>query len=90
MGTGSATITESIPNERVVTRLEYQEPMVMGQDAIYELKNLGSQTQVIWKVTGRNGFFSRLMCLIMNVEKQVGESFSKGLAKLKLVAEKTQ
>lgn len=87
LGTGSATIVESVPNERVAVRLEYVKPMQMVQNSEYLLQSNGAETTVTWKVTGENNFLGRLMCSFMNMDKIVGGLFERGLAKLKTVVE---
>ncbi|MEO7162816.1 MAG: SRPBCC family protein [Bdellovibrionia bacterium] len=87
LGTGSATIVESIPNQLVRTKLEYVEPMQMIQDSVYSATPSGSQTIVTWKVTGQNNFMGRLMCVFMNMDKMVGDMFEKGLSNLKKLVE---
>jgi uncharacterized protein YndB with AHSA1/START domain len=90
LGTGSATIVESVPNQLVATKLEYIKPMYMTQDSVYLVKSSGNQTKVTWKVTGQNGFMSRLMCVFMNMDKMVGDMFEKGLSNLKILVETPQ
>ncbi len=89
LGTGSATIVESTPNQRVAIKLEYQEPMNMVQDAEYTVKNMGGQSVVTWSVRGKNTFMGRVMCVFMNMDKVVGSMFEKGLSKLKTLVETT-
>ncbi len=89
LGTGSATIVESIPNQRVGIKLEYTKPMNMTQHSDYIVNaKAGSLTTVTWKVTGKNGFLGRMMCVFMNMDKYVGGMFEKGLSNLKNVVEK--
>jgi uncharacterized protein YndB with AHSA1/START domain len=83
LGTGSATIVESVPNERVGIRLEYVKPMNMTQDSLYLLNSSGNQSTVTWRVTGKNNFIGRLMCVFMDMDKVVGGMFEKGLSNLK-------
>jgi hypothetical protein len=87
MGTGSATITESILNQKVVYRLEYTEPHAMVQEATYLLKPVEGGTKVTWQVTGKNNFISRAMCVFVNMDKLVGSNFEKGLSNLKTLVE---
>lgn len=87
MGTGSATIVESTPNQRVAIKLEYSEPMNMTQDAEYLVRSEGGQSIVTWKVSGKNTMPGRIMCLFMNMDKHVGGMFEQGLAKLKMLME---
>lgn len=90
LGTGSATIVESVPGQRVGIKLEYVAPMSMTQDSLYLVAPAGAQTQVTWRVTGRNGFMGRLMCMFMDMDKTVGGMFEKGLSNLKTLVEKQE
>lgn len=90
LGTGSATIKESVKDQKVGIELEYSKPMVMHQYSEYLLEPSGSgQTKVTWKVTGENNFIGRLMCFFMNMDKMVGGMFEKGLSNLKALVEKS-
>lgn len=88
MGTGSATIVESTPNQRVGIRIVYTDPMDMVQDSEYLIRAENGQNVVTWTVTGKNSFVGRLMCLFADMDKMVGPMFEKGLNKLKALAEK--
>lgn len=83
LGTGSATITEVKENEFVKTKLEYSEPMKMEQQATLNIKQVGTETMVIWNVTGENNLAGRVMCLFTNMDKMVGDIFAQGLSSLK-------
>lgn len=87
MGTGSATIIESIPNHSVKTQLTYTEPMAMSQLAEVTLIPAEESTKVQWSVAGKNGFFVRMVGVFFNFEKMVGGELEKGLNKLKLAVE---
>lgn len=87
MGTGSATIVESVTNERVGIKIEYTEPMGMVQDSQYLVKKVGEQSIVTWKVEGDNNFIGRVMCTFINMDKMVGGMFEKGLSNLKNLVE---
>ncbi|MGE0614778.1 MAG: SRPBCC family protein [Bacteriovoracia bacterium] len=88
LGTGSATIVESIPNQKVAIKLDYQKPFQMTQDAEYLVKTSGGETTVTWLVRGKNSFMGRIMCVFMDMDKMVGGMFEKGLTKLKGIVEK--
>lgn len=87
MGIGNAIVIESTHNQSVKTQLTYTKPMEMSQLAEVTLTRIDGGTKVKWSVNGHNGFMFKLMGIIMNVEKQVGGEFEKGLAKLKLISE---
>jgi hypothetical protein len=89
LGTGSATIVESVPNQRVAIQLEYLKPISMSQYSEYLVEPLGDQSVVTWRVRGKNNFMGRLMCTFMNMDKIVGGMFEKGLLNLKALVEKS-
>lgn len=89
LGTGSATVSEVVPNISVKTKLEYVEPHTMTQVAEISLKPSGSQTLVRWSVSGENVFIGRIFCFFMNMDKMIGDTFEKGLGKLKNITEKS-
>lgn len=88
MGVGSATIVESVPNQKVVTRLEYEKPFKGIQTSELVITGSGNQSLVRWSVQGKNNLVGRVMCLFMNMDKMVGGSFEKGLKQLKSNVEK--
>ncbi|MES2963888.1 MAG: SRPBCC family protein, partial [Bdellovibrionota bacterium] len=87
LGTGSATIVETIPNQRVRIQLAYTKPMEMVQTSDYIIEPSGEESKVTWRVEGKNSFIGRVMCLFMNMDKMVGGMFEKGLSNLKSVVE---
>ena len=54
LGTGSATVIESVANSKVVTKLVYTKPFEMNQTAEMLLTQSGDQTTVKWSVSGHN------------------------------------
>lgn len=87
LGTGSATVIESIPNQSVTVKLEYKKPFQMTQNAMYVLKANGNQTTVVWKVEGENTFLQKIICVFMDMDKMVGDTFTQGLGELKTMVE---
>ncbi len=87
MGTGSALVVESVPNERVKTQLTYTKPMEMTQTAEITLTPDNNATIVRWSVVGKNNFVGRLFCFFIDMDKFVGGEFEKGLSKLKTMTE---
>jgi hypothetical protein len=90
LGTGSAEIVESVPNQRVGIKISYQKPMVMEQLAEYSVVPQGSGSVVTWSVVGKNTFPARVACVFMNMDKVVGGMFEKGLANLKKLVEESK
>lgn len=89
LGTGKAEVVGAIANQLVKTKITYTKPMVMSQDSEFILTPTGENTQMTWKVSGKQPFFARLMCtlMFMNMDKYVGGMFEKGLNKLKAMVE---
>jgi uncharacterized protein YndB with AHSA1/START domain len=88
VGTGSATIIDSVPYSLVRTRLDYVKPFESTNTVEFNLKSEGNQTVVTWSNEGKNKFIGRIMCtLFFNMDKMVGGMFEKGLADLKTLAE---
>ena len=87
LGTGSATIVESIPNQRVRIELEYMRPMAMTQISDYIIEANGNETKVTWRVEGINSLMGRVMGIFVNMDHIVGSMFEKGLANLKQLSE---
>lgn len=83
MGVGTATVIESIPNQKVLVKLEYTKPFRMHQEAAFLLASQGSDTILTWKAYGENNFFSRVLCTFVNMDKKVGDSFAVGLQTVK-------
>ncbi len=87
MGTGQAVVVESVLNQVVKTQLTYTKPMEMEQLAEVSLTPNPEGTFVRWSVSGNNNFIGRLVCVFMNMDKEVGGNFEKGLNKLKTLVE---
>lgn len=89
VGKGNMTLTESKPNDLILIRLEFIEPMEAVSGTEFTLKPEGDGTHVNWTMTGQNNFIGKAFHLFMDVDKMVGSDFEKGLADLKKSAEAT-
>jgi len=87
VGSGSATITESVPNTRIILALEHLKPFKSSNHAEYLFKSEGAQTKIVWTLECENSFIPKLFGVFMNMEKMMGEMFEKGLAELKIMSE---
>lgn len=89
MGTGMAEIISVNPNQLVKTKITYTKPMEMSQESEFELTPVGENTLMTWKVSGKQPFIPRLICVLMfmNMDKYVGGMFEKGLKDLKTIVE---
>jgi len=87
-GAGNITITESRPSSNAIMQLNMLRPFA-GQNVVtFSLAPSGGTTRVTWSMTGASTDLSKLMGLIMNMDKMVGGSFEKGLGDLKARAER--
>lgn len=88
VGEGKMTITESVRDETVALSLEFLKPMESTSTARFTFTPEGEgRTHVTWVMEGHNNFISKVIGLVMNCEKMVGEQFEQGLANLKATVE---
>jgi uncharacterized protein YndB with AHSA1/START domain len=81
-GKGSATITESKPNERIVERMDWLEPMEGVSTVEFTFVPEGDgKTKVTWAMYGRNeSLMAKTVSVFMSCESMCGPEFEKGLA----------
>jgi carbon monoxide dehydrogenase subunit G len=82
IGAGSATITESKPDELVRERMDWKRPMEGTSTVDFTFKPEGDKTVVTWAMYGQNNFIGKAASLFFNCDKMVGPQFEKGLANL--------
>jgi uncharacterized protein YndB with AHSA1/START domain len=90
VGAGSMTITESHPLKEVVYRLDFTKPLAGTSTASISLEQKRNITEVTWTMEGENDLIAKLMGLVFDCEKMVGEQFEKGLGNLKDAVEYTR
>jgi len=87
VGEGRMTMVESRPSDLIRIKLEFFKPIAGTSTAEFTFKPEGDQTAVTWTMTGTNGFVAKAMCLVVNMDRMIGDQFEKGLADMKAVAE---
>jgi hypothetical protein len=87
VGSGSQTISKIDPLNRMDTHLHFIEPFEGEADAYLKLSGEGNATNVAWGFNTRYKYPMNVMLLFINMDKMMGESFNKGLAKLKQLSE---
>lgn len=87
VGEGRMTITESVPPERIVIKLEFIKPWEGNNVTTFTFAPQGESTQVTWVMDGTNTFMSKAFSLFMNMDSMIGKDFELGLAQLKSTAE---
>lgn len=87
VGRGRMEILDSASPSHVFIKLDFFAPFEAHNRAEFTFRTVGSQTEVVWAMTGPQPFVSKVMTVVLNLEKLVGKDFEKGLAQLKAKAE---
>lgn len=88
VGTGRMEVLESVPASKIVIKLDFLKPFEAHNQAEFTLTPNANSTQVTWAMHGPQPFMMKVMDIVMNMDKMVGEDFEEGLANLKALAEK--
>ncbi|MBX3480261.1 MAG: SRPBCC family protein [Caulobacter sp.] len=86
-GAGQMTITEVQPGALVLIDLAFSKPFKADNVARFELTPEGKATRVRWTMSGKAPLMSKVMDLLIGMDKMVGGDFEKGLAAMKDRAE---
>jgi uncharacterized protein YndB with AHSA1/START domain len=88
VGKGEIAITESEPNSRIAFDLHMISPFEGRNHVVFALKADENTTTVTWILEDHHTYFLKLMSVLVNMDRMIGNDFEMGLAKLKTVAEK--
>ena len=88
VGAGKLEILSLVPNQAVDIRLTMIKPFA-GENLIqYRLTpEAAGGTRFTWTMSGDGGFVGKLMTVLIDCEKMMGDQFEKGIANLKAVVE---
>jgi uncharacterized protein YndB with AHSA1/START domain len=87
-GAGRMQITESLPSQRVVAKLDFSKPFEAHNIVEFTVQAQGDKgTMVTWAMSGPMPYVNRLMTTFFDMDKSVGTDFEAGLAQLKSLAE---
>lgn len=81
-------IIESVPSSKVVLKLDFLKPFEGHNTAEFTMEPQGSSTKVTWAMFGPNRFMGKVMSVMIDCDKMVGNDFEVGLANLKTISEK--
>ena len=88
VGEGQMTILDSKDAAQVDIRLEFIRPFAsVAQPTLQFAPQQDGATKVTWRMSGENGFISKAMSLVMDMDTMIGADFEKGLAAMKTAAE---
>ncbi len=87
IGSGSMTITESVPAERVTMQLAFLKPFKADNIGDFTLLQKADGTEVTWAMRGPAPLVSKIMDVIIGMDRMIGKDFEQGLVNLKTIAE---
>ncbi|MEW5850616.1 MAG: SRPBCC family protein [Myxococcota bacterium] len=87
VGEGNMKITAVKPGERVDIDLNFIRPFPSSSTVDFVLKPEANGTLVTWGMNGKNDFMGKAFCLFVDMDKMLGNDFTKGLTQLKTAAE---
>ncbi len=88
VGQGRMEITDSSASSKIVIKLDFIKPFQGHNTVEFTLTSQGGNTIVTQTMYGENNFMSKLMGVIFNAEKMIGDKYEEGLNILKAIAEK--
>lgn len=86
-GSGKLEMLKLVPNELVEMKLIMTKPLYAENLIQYRLTPEGAGTKFTWSMSGDGGFMSKLIGVLIDCEKMVGDQFNTGIANLKKVLE---
>ena len=87
VGVGSMEILHAVPASKVTMRLDFIKPFEAHNTVEFTLRPQADATNVTWSMEGGVPYFAKLMHLVFNMDKMVGNDFEQGLVNLKTLAE---
>ncbi|HSI40745.1 MAG TPA: SRPBCC family protein [Xanthobacteraceae bacterium] len=88
VGQGRMEITEVTPPMLLRIRLDFFKPFKASNVAEFTLTRRQGGTNLSWAMEGPSRFVSKLMGVLMNMDRIVGADFEAGLNNLKALAER--
>src|SRR5471032_367576 len=87
VGAGRMEITGQAP-AKVDIKLDFLKPFESHCQTEFALETKGELTTVSWTMSGPSDFMTKLMGLVVSMDRMIGKDFETGLANMKAVAEK--
>ncbi|MFM9625837.1 hypothetical protein ACKI14_49505, partial [Streptomyces turgidiscabies] len=72
------TIATSVPSSLVTMQLDFTKPFTAHNRAEFSVVPRGGVCDVTWAMTGRRPYSHKLMGALFNMDRMVGDEFSKG------------
>jgi hypothetical protein len=87
VGSGRMEILETSPPAKIVIKLDFFRPFEAHNTAEFTILPQRDASDVTWVMHGPAPFMSRLMQVVMNIDRMIGKDFEIGLANLKRLTE---
>lgn len=87
-GQGRMEITEAAEPSKVVIDLRFEKPWKAQNDTWFTIEPTASGSRVLWTMTGKKTFMTKVMGVFKSMDAFLGPDFDKGLARLKNTTEK--
>jgi uncharacterized protein YndB with AHSA1/START domain len=88
VGQGRMEIIDVAPPSKVVIKLDFFRPFEAHNTAEFTMLPRGDTTDVTWAMHGPVPYLAKIMHMIFNIDRMVGDDFATGLGNLKALAEK--
>lgn len=87
-GQGAMEITEATEPSWVRIDLVFEKPWKARNDTSFSIAPEGSGSRVVWSMSGRKTFMTRVMGVVKSMDALIGPDFEKGLARLRATTER--
>jgi hypothetical protein len=88
VGKGRIAIADAAPPSKVTINLDMIDPFEAHNIVEFKLEPQGDATNVTWAMQGKVPFMAKVVHVVFDMDKMVGDDFAAGLANLKTIAEK--
>ena len=88
VGAGEMEIIDTAPPRSILIKLDFIKPFEGHNVAEFTLEPQGDTTNVTWAMHGPVPLIGKVIHMVMDMDKMIGNDFSAGLANMKSVAEK--
>ena len=87
-GRGRMQITDATKPSTVHIDLVFEKPFKARNDTVFTIVPEGSGSRVTWSMTGKRTLVTKVMGVFKSMDAFLGPDFEKGLARLKVAAER--
>lgn len=87
-GQGRMQITAATKPSTVAIDLVFEKPFKARNDTVFTIVPEGSGSRVTWSMTGQRTLVTKVMGVFKSMDAFLGPDFEKGLARLKVAAER--